>query len=60
VHWHLAPLPPGVPYDQQQTAALDLSKGVLTIADEEMASLARSIRQAMELLSPSSVPPPSN
>ncbi len=60
VHWHLAPLPPGVPYDQQQTAALDLSKGVLAIRDEEMALLARSIRQAMEQLSPSSVPPSSN
>jgi diadenosine tetraphosphate (Ap4A) HIT family hydrolase len=56
VHWHLAPLPPGVPYEQQQTAALDLSKGVLAIPDEEMASLAHSIRQAMERLSPSSAP----
>jgi ATP adenylyltransferase len=60
VHWHLAPLPPGVPYAQQQTAALDISKGVLAIPDEEMASLARSIRQAMERLSPSSAPSPSN
>ena len=50
VHWHLAPLPPGVPYKQQQTAALDSSKGVLAIPDEEKASLARSIRQAMERL----------
>ncbi|GHO79435.1 hydrolase [Ktedonobacter sp. SOSP1-85] len=60
VHWHLAPLPPGVPYELQQTAALDLSKGVLAIPDEDMASLARSIRQAMEQLSLSSAPPPSN
>lgn len=60
VHWHLAPLPPGVPYELQQTAALDLSRGVLAIPDEEMASLARSIRQAMERLRPSSAPPPSN
>jgi len=60
VHWHLAPLPPGVPYEQQQTAALDLSKGVLAIPDGEMTSLALSIRQAMERLSSSSVPSPSN
>jgi len=60
VHWHLAPLPPGVPYEQQQTAALDLSNGVLAIPDEEMASLAHSIRQAMEQLSLSSAPSPSN
>ncbi len=50
VHWHLAPLPPGVPYEQQQTAALTLSRGVLAIPDEEMASLARSIRQELERL----------
>ena len=47
VHWHLAPLPPGVPYEQQQTAAIDHSKGVLAIPDDEMASLARSIRQEL-------------
>ena len=48
VHWHLVPLPPGVPYEQQQTAALSLSSGVLAIPDDEMASLARSIRQSLE------------
>ncbi len=60
VHWHLAPLPPGVPYEQQQTAAIDISKGVLAIPDDEMASLARSIRQAMERLNPSFSPSSSN
>ncbi|WP_236039156.1 hypothetical protein [Ktedonobacter robiniae] len=60
MHWHVAPLPPGVPYELQQTAALDSSKGVLDIPDEEMASLARSIRQAMQQLRPSLMPPPSN
>lgn len=60
VHWHLAPLPPGVPYEQQQTAAIDISQGVLPISDEEMASLASSIRQAMERLNPSSALSPSN
>jgi len=60
VHWHVAPLPPGVPYEQQQYAALDSSKGVLAIPDEEMAELARSIRQAMERLSSSPMPSPSN
>ncbi len=60
VHWHVAPLPPGVPSEQQQYAALDSSKGVLAIPDEEMAELARSIRQAMERLSSSPMPSPSN
>jgi ATP adenylyltransferase len=60
VHWHLAPLPPGVPYEQQQTAALDLSRGVLAIPDEEMASLARSIRQELERLGTFPSPLPSD
>ena len=47
VHWHLAPLPPGVPYEQQQMAALDLSRGMLTLSDEEMASLAQSLRREL-------------
>ena len=59
-HWHLAPLPPGVPYHQQQTAALDLKRGVLAIPDDEMASLARSIRQTLERLNSSSALPPSH
>lgn len=59
VHWHLAPLPPGVPYEQQQTAAIDISQGVLAIPDNEMVSLAHSIRQAMKRFSPSA-PSPSN
>jgi diadenosine tetraphosphate (Ap4A) HIT family hydrolase len=50
VHWHLAPLPPGVPYEQQQTAALDFSRGVMAISDDDMTLLARSIRQALERL----------
>lgn len=45
VHWHLAPLPPGVPYDEQQLAALNLKKGVLGIPDEALATLAVRIGQ---------------
>ena len=48
VHWHLAPLPPGVPYQEQQLEALRLEKGGLMIPDEEMAALAVRIRQRME------------
>jgi diadenosine tetraphosphate (Ap4A) HIT family hydrolase len=46
VHWHVAPLPPGVPFDQQQLAALD-SNHVLDLGDDEMAELAARIRQAI-------------
>lgn len=49
VHWHIAPLPPGVPYEEQQMEALSPSRGVLTLSDEEMAALARNIRQALEM-----------
>lgn len=47
VHWHIAPLPPGVPYEEQQLEALKHSRGTLELSDEEMASLAGRIRQAM-------------
>ena len=42
-HWHLVPLPPGVPYEDQQGAWTSWSKGVLEIPREEMASLAARI-----------------
>jgi diadenosine tetraphosphate (Ap4A) HIT family hydrolase len=45
VHWHLAPLPPGVPFEQQQFAALDGS--VLDLSEEEMADLAGRLRAAL-------------
>jgi hypothetical protein len=60
VRWHLAPLPPGVPYEQQQAAAIDISRGVLAIPDEEMALLARSVRQEMDRLDTFSSSSPSN
>jgi ATP adenylyltransferase len=47
VHWHLAPLPPGVPLEQQQFEALRLEKGILTLSEKEMANLADRIRQKM-------------
>jgi diadenosine tetraphosphate (Ap4A) HIT family hydrolase len=48
VHWHIVPLPPGVPYEQQQLEALRMDKGVLRLSAEEMTSLALRIRQAMQ------------
>jgi diadenosine tetraphosphate (Ap4A) HIT family hydrolase len=45
VHWHLAPLPPGVPYEEQQLAALAMSRGILPISREESVQLAEQIRQ---------------
>jgi hypothetical protein len=43
----LAPLPPGVPFDQQQLAALD-SNVVVDLSDEEMAELAARLRREID------------
>ena len=43
VHWHLAPLPPGVPYREQQYAALMHENGHLDILDDDLLALARKI-----------------
>jgi diadenosine tetraphosphate (Ap4A) HIT family hydrolase len=48
VHWHVVPLPPGVPYEEQQGAWASWSKGVLRIPKEEMASLAERIGRRVE------------
>ncbi|HEY3798360.1 MAG TPA: HIT family protein [Caulobacteraceae bacterium] len=44
VHWHAAPLPPGVPLDDQQFAALDAARGVLALSEDAMAGIAARIR----------------
>ena len=43
VHWHLAPLPPGVPFEQQQLAALD-TNARLELSAEERAELAQELQ----------------
>lgn len=50
VHWHVAPLPPGVPYEEQQLEALMLTKGVISLPDEEMEELALRIGKRLESL----------
>lgn len=44
LHWHVAPLPPGVPYSRQQYYALMAENGVLDLDDSARAELAREIR----------------
>jgi len=46
VHWHLAPLPPRVPFEQQQFAALD-TNDVIELPDAELADLAARLRAAI-------------
>lgn len=43
LHWHVAPLPPGVPLQDQQFAALDVTRGVLAQSSDEAADLAGRI-----------------
>jgi histidine triad (HIT) family protein/ATP adenylyltransferase len=44
LHWHVAPLPPGVPVQLQQFQALMAENGVLVVDDIAQAALARLIR----------------
>jgi diadenosine tetraphosphate (Ap4A) HIT family hydrolase len=46
VHWHLAPLPPGVPFEQQQLAAIDSDLG-FDLSEDELEELAARIRAAL-------------
>ncbi len=46
VHWHIAPLPPGVPFEQQQFAALDRA-GYVDLPESEAAELANRLRAAL-------------
>lgn len=50
LHFHVAPLPKGVPYDQQQFHALMAENGVLDIPFEEMAALAQQLSRAYQRL----------
>jgi histidine triad (HIT) family protein/ATP adenylyltransferase len=43
LHWHVVPLPPGVPYHEQQFHALMASEGVLAVDDSTQAALAMDI-----------------
>ena len=48
VHWYIAPLPPGVPFKEQQLAALSIEKGILDISETELAALAGRLRERLE------------
>lgn len=47
VHWHIAPLPAGVPFKEQQLESLRIENGILDITDRKMEELARQIGQTM-------------
>jgi diadenosine tetraphosphate (Ap4A) HIT family hydrolase len=52
VHWHVAPLPPEVPYDQQQYAAITHKNGYLDIPAADEINLASRIARLMATAAP--------
>jgi diadenosine tetraphosphate (Ap4A) HIT family hydrolase len=46
VHWHLAPLPPGVAFEQQQLAAID-TELAFDLTEDELEELAARIRAGL-------------
>ena len=44
--WHVAPLPPGVPYSRQQYHALMAENGIIPQTPNEVAKLGAAIRAA--------------
>ncbi|MEU0566711.1 HIT domain-containing protein [Nonomuraea sp. NPDC005983] len=48
LHWHIAALPPGVPYEQQQYHALMAENGIIEHTSEEAAALAAKMRNALD------------
>jgi ATP adenylyltransferase len=49
VHWHIAPLPYGVPFKQQQLESLRMEDGFLNIPEDESVELTKHIRHNMVL-----------
>jgi diadenosine tetraphosphate (Ap4A) HIT family hydrolase len=47
VHWHVAPLPPGTPYERQQFHALMAEHGVIPWSIEQADELALRLRAAV-------------
>jgi histidine triad (HIT) family protein/ATP adenylyltransferase len=47
VHWHVAPLPPGVPDDRQQYHALMAENGIIAQTPDETARLGAAVRAAL-------------
>jgi histidine triad (HIT) family protein len=47
LHWHIAGLPSGVPYPQQQFHALMTENGVLSLPPDEVAEMAVRLREAV-------------
>jgi diadenosine tetraphosphate (Ap4A) HIT family hydrolase len=47
LHWHIVPLPPGVPYEQQQYHALMAENGIIPWSPAQAAELAGKLRATL-------------
>jgi diadenosine tetraphosphate (Ap4A) HIT family hydrolase len=47
VHWHLAALPPGVPYMEQQFSSVMIENGYLDLSESDHRAIADRIRAAL-------------
>lgn len=47
VHWHVVPLPPGVPYPEQQVALFAEERGWVRFDPADLGTLARAVGNAM-------------
>ncbi|MFJ2032996.1 HIT family protein [Streptosporangium sp. NPDC087985] len=47
LHWHIAPLPPGTPYERQQYHALMTENGVIPWSVQQASALAERLRAAL-------------
>lgn len=50
VHWHIVPVPPNLPFEEQESALLDLKNGYLDLSDVEMRTLAADIRMMLMMV----------
>lgn len=50
MHWHVAPLPPGVPYERQQFHAVMAENGIHDVTQEEQGALAGRVRSVLRAL----------
>ena len=48
VHWHVAPLPPDTPYEEQQFHALMTENGVLQVPDDVQRAFAARVRARLD------------
>jgi histidine triad (HIT) family protein/ATP adenylyltransferase len=49
LHWHVAPLPPGIPYHQQQFHAVMAENGIIAVDDGTQAALAHEISSRIQI-----------